>query len=55
MNRCIKCSKEFEEKRSDAKFCSNLCKNEYWNYKIRQSKTTKSISEFTEEAKNTTN
>ena len=28
--KCKQCTKEFENKRSDAKFCSNTCKARYW-------------------------
>jgi len=31
MKTCKQCNKEFEEKRSDAKFCSPSCKAKFWN------------------------
>lgn len=48
MNRCIKCSREFEA-RKDAKYCSTICKQDYWNNKNRIKKNYKKISELTQE------
>lgn len=50
MNRCKQCSNEFESVRNDAKFCGETCRNNYWNFKIKENKKSyKTLDELTKE------
>ena len=44
LNKCVMCNKKFESKRSDARFCSALCRMHHMRIEKRKTRTVTDIN-----------